>query len=108
MKISNEVLKECMETLGHSKSLKNLTVSLIHNKIKDEGAKALLEGFTELKKHLTTLNLILISNEFSEETGKLFQEFLPTLEKVTSLYLSFYANKIGAEGAHFLAKGLET
>lgn len=54
-----------MKELGHSKSLKSLTVSLIHNKIKDEGAQALFSGFTELRKKLTTLNLVLMSNDFT-------------------------------------------
>lgn len=108
MTLSNVALTECMNILGNTKSIKHLTVSLIHNKIKDEGAKALLDGFSELKKKLTTLNLILISNDFTSEVGKVFEEFLPTLEKVTSIYLSLYANRIGAEGAHHLSKGLQT
>lgn len=46
MNIGNSALTGCMNALGNSKTLKNLTVSLIHNKMKDEGVKALLEGFT--------------------------------------------------------------
>lgn len=54
-----------MKELDHSKTLKSLTVSLIQNKIKDEDAEALLSGFTNLRKKLTTFNLILISNDFT-------------------------------------------
>lgn len=107
MKFSNEVLTQSLLALGESKSLKHLTISLIHNKMHDEGAKALVEGLASLKKNLLSLNLILISNELTEETGKILEEFIPTIEKATSLYISLYANKIGAEGGLHLGKGLE-
>lgn len=95
MTFSNEALTQSLLALGESKSLKHLTISLIHNKMHDEGAKALVEGLASLKKNLLSLNLILISNEFTEETGKILEEFIPTIEKATSLYISLYANKIG-------------
>lgn len=95
IKFSKEGITQSLLILGESKSLKHLTLSLIHNKIQDEGAKALVEGLKDLKKNLLTLNLLLISNDFTAETGKIFEEFLPTIEKANALYLSFYANKLG-------------
>lgn len=95
MKFSNEVLTQSLIAIGESKSLKHFTFSIIHNKIQDEGAKALVDGLVSLKKNLLTLNLILISNDFTAETGKILEEFIPSIEKATSLYISLYANKIG-------------
>lgn len=95
MTFSNNALTGIAHLIGSNKALKHLTLSLIHNKIADEGAQALVDGFTTLKDQLETLNLILISNAFSEKTGKIFEQFLPTLSKATSLYLSFYGNSLG-------------
>lgn len=68
---------------------------MIHNKIKDEGAQALANGFKDIKSKIKNLSLILMSNEFTPASGKSFAELLPRLTFTDSLYISLYANKIG-------------
>lgn len=49
MTFSNAALTGIVEFIGLNKALKHLTLSLIHNKIADEGAQALVNGFVSLK-----------------------------------------------------------
>lgn len=49
MTFSNNALTGIAHLIGSNKALKHLTLSLIHNKIADEGAQALVDGFTTLK-----------------------------------------------------------
>lgn len=106
MKFSDSALTSSVKAIGQSASLKDLTLSLIHSKIKDEGAQALLDGFAELKSKLTSVNLVLISNGFTNNSKPIFAKLLPIFSSAESLYLSLHANKIGAEGAEGVSQGL--
>lgn len=53
------------------------------------------------------LNLILIGNDFQPAHFERFPTYM-TKFNLTSFELNLYANKIGAEGAQFVAEGIKT
>lgn len=103
---SDEHLGKIVGTgLARLTNLKDLRLSFILSKLKDEGLASLLAGLKELK-NLQNLSLILMANELSANSSKSIKEFLLNMGHLEDLELSLFTNHIGAEGAGPIGEGL--
>jgi hypothetical protein len=96
---SDEQLGRIVGTsLARLTNLRDLRLSFILSKLKDEGVASLLEGLKGLNK-LQNLTLVLMANELTTKSAKPIKEFLEHMTHLEGLELCLFTNQIGAEGA---------
>lgn len=92
-------------SLARLTNLRDLRLSFILSKLKDEGLASLLDGLKGLSQ-LQNLSLVLMANELTAQSAKPIQSFLERMTQLEGLELCLFTNQLGAEGAAPIAEGL--